>query len=151
MKKERPFTKLEASFIPFSMFEKLKKLSYEKRVPISMLIAIAIDNEFDSPNPFNYPVDEPTSEFIPEAFFKEANKIYDFLVEFPQGFDKASLMLLREDIGITGKDEFRFGLRELLLSETLVEFFRPMRLNFPYEFGYQRIRPKQIEAPRRRW
>jgi hypothetical protein len=142
-KNDMPFTKVEANLIPLSVFEKLKRISYDKRVPLAQLIAIAVDNELDSPHPFNFPCDLPTTPFIEGAYFKEAQQIHSFLMRYWRGMDKETLMLCRREIGIEDRSALLHGLRELLSTDTLVEEFIPKRTNFSYDRDYRRIRARQ--------
>jgi len=111
------------------VLEKYKNLL---NIPVAMLIARAIDNELDSEVPFNYPCQIPTEpEFEEGAYFDEAKKIYDYLSDKGTPMDKEYLMLHRREMGITSREKFLLGLRELLNSP-MVEEFRPKRGFFDY-------------------
>lgn len=131
-------------FTDKKVMEQLKKLSIEKNVPVSRLIAIALDNEMESPNPFNYPVELPTSEYIPYGYVDEAGKILTFLMSLPAGTGLDSLMLCRREIGINDKETFMLAVRELL-EKDLAEMYTSMRSGFGYAAGRVMIRYKNVD------
>lgn len=134
------YTKLDCNMIPFSILELLKKASYEKRLPVSQLVAIAVDNELDAPVPFTYKCDLPETDLTSASFFREAQLIYNFLLRSSHGADRETLLLCRRDIGIEDRNIFLHALRELLLNDKMVEEYRPKRTFFSYDRDYTRLR-----------
>lgn len=118
----------------------LKKISQERGIPVSRLIAQAVDNELDAPYPFNYPCDEPSVEYDEIPYMNEAQKIFTFLQKYPRGMDRETLMLCRREIGIENRELFMLGLRRLLKTQLVEEFF-PRKTVFRYPVEYRRIRP----------
>jgi hypothetical protein len=113
----------ERVLIPHETRAFLKDLSQNTGITMSRLIAIAIDNERDQGEAaFHYPVNLPKTEYVEYVFADEAKKIYDFLVKFPTGTAKDTLMLCRRDFGIKSRSAFCEGLRELLKSGVVEEF-----------------------------
>ncbi len=156
LNKPRPsndvFTPLELHLLSTGTYRILKGISDKIRMPISQMIAIAIDNELDAPKPFNYPIAMPESEFVEGSYFDEAKKILDFLKKRRTGMDVETLILCRRDIGVEDRETLLLGLRELL-NTSLVEEFFPRRLNSVYREGYTRIRvitqdPRELKKDR---
>ncbi len=110
-------------YIPKSLHHMLKTLSDKIKMPVSKLIVMAIDNEFDTSSPFFYPTELPTSPFVADAYTDEAGKIYQFLEKIDYGIGLDHLLLARRDIGIFSKDEFLLAYRELLEQKMIEEFY----------------------------
>lgn len=120
--------------------EILSKKSKEIGESIAKLIAIAVDNELEAPNPFYFSADLPTTEFIPHAYTELASKVYDYLKRFPSGVSPNHLLLNRRDAGIESKEEFLLALRELK-ELNMVEFIKvPAHSKHPYPIGYKFIK-----------
>lgn len=127
------------AFIPKKTVEMLEAISEDKRVPVSRLIAIAVDNELDCVPPFNYPTKRPDSEYVEFAYAEEAQKLLEFIERCPQGVGLDTLLLVRRDLGIEHRELVLLGYRELL-EQGLVEVFKPINTSFNYGRHYRRIR-----------
>jgi hypothetical protein len=114
-------------FCPISIYEKIKEKSKELGVPMSNLLIYALDNELDSPAPFNYPALLPSTIFIENAYVEEAQKIATFLNKNPKGMPRAVLLASRRSMGIDSREAFLAGLRELY-EANVIEEFRPKDL-----------------------
>lgn len=117
--------------------ELLDKIALSKKIPITRLVAIAIENELLKDNPFNYDIDTPSEEYTPLAFASEAQKILDYLGKV-SGLSLDMLCILRHDIGIPDKKLFMLAFRECLLSNFLEEFKpkMPRFVTFKYDDDY---------------
>lgn len=106
-----------------SSFKKIKAIAAQSKIPIARLIAIAIDNEFDTANPFSYEI--PSLDNIPyieDAAFSESAKIHNYLMNnWAAGIGYDQILIVREDIGISDKTRLLLGVRELLKKEMLIE------------------------------
>jgi hypothetical protein len=109
---------------------------------LKKLIAIAIDNELDAANPFNYPAELPETEYKEDDYIEEAVKIFD-LIKKHGSIDKEYLLLSRRDVGIENKSAFLHGLRELFERQQVEidDTKQPAFKNYPE--GYVRIRIKK--------
>lgn len=130
-------------FLSKTTHSQLKILSRQIGLPVSLLISIAVDNELDTPMPFTYKIDLPTTEYKEFMYAKQAGRIIHFLQErMPDGTSRNMLLLCRRDMGIEDKEEFLSALRELYEKE-IVEEFIPTNTKFPFyksDFRYVRIK-----------
>lgn len=101
--------------------EILKKIAEQKGVPMSRLIAYAIDNELDAAEPFDYTCPRPTVQFVEYAYRDEAHKLYNFLCKFPEGASIDFINLSRRQIGIPNRQVVMLALRELLKTKLVFE------------------------------
>ncbi len=113
--------------LPKGLFKIVSDLAIEKQISPSRLISFAIDNELDTPKPFNYPCDLPTDEYKEYTYVKEAGLILQFLKIVPNGVLKQTIALCRRDIGIESRKVLLAALRELFEKE-IVEEFKPRRM-----------------------
>lgn len=139
-------------YLANSLFYILKSKSDELKLPISRLIAIAIDNELDSTVPFSYPCPMPQSPYVEGAFDDEAMKIFRFLQRFPSGTGIDTLTLCRRDMEIKSRTSVLAGLRELL-ERKMIEAFRPRKTKFKHAEDYMYFRifeyeKKDLKKPR---
>lgn len=139
-KPDDPFMCLRV-YVPVKTGELLAKTSSESGVPISRLCAIAIDNELDVEEPFHYPTELP-EEYQEYAHADEAGKIMRYLQRFPLGTGRDTLMLCRRDIGIKTREGVMAGLRELLETGVVEEFYSPKER---FRRDYRRIRIVGVE------
>ncbi len=102
----------------------LRQIGFERNIPISRLIAIAVDNELDTEVPFNYPCELPETTYKEYLYAAEAGKIMDWLSRCPHGADVDILCLARRDMGIETRETLLEGLRELL-EKDIIEVFAP--------------------------
>lgn len=102
--------------------DKLGYYCVDKSLPMSRLIAIAIDNELEKEKPFNFPLDLPTQEYIEYAYVDEASKILAYMQKQNTGMTLDMLMILRHDIGIKDKETFLAAFRECLEKKMLEEY-----------------------------
>lgn len=91
----------------------IKQASAETGHPFARLIAMAVDNELDTANPFNYPCDLP-EKYTEFEYAAEAAKVSDFLAKCPKGAALEVLLLARRDIGLLKRSDVLGGVRELL-------------------------------------
>lgn len=128
-------------YLPKSIAVILEAQSDLKNLPISRLIAIALDNEMTHGQPaLDYPLDKPTSPYIEQAYADEAGKILKFIEASSTPLSLDMLMLCRRDIGIMQKDVFMLGIRELF-EVGLIEEFRPKHTAFKnFDENYKVIR-----------
>ena len=126
-------------YIPVKTMDILKQASYDLEVPLSRLVAMALDNELDSTEPFNYPCELPTTDYVEYAYASEAGKLLAMMQLLPQGIALDSIMLARRDIGVPDRKVVMLAVRELL-EKKLVEFYKPKRTSFNYHKDYVRLR-----------
>jgi len=132
------------AFLPKHTVKMLEEISDDRRVPVSRLIAIAVDNELDCVPPFNYPITKPASEYVEFAYADEASKLLEFIERCPQGVGVDTLLLVRRDLGIENREITMLAYRELL-EQGLVEVFRPLKTSFNYGRDYRRVRAVGVD------
>jgi len=137
--------------VPRATARIIQKVHEKTGLPISRLIAIAIDNEVsESVSPFNYPCLMPTSPYVEYAYADEAGKLLRFIQlyeEKPMTIEQ--LMLCRRDAGIPSREVFMLAYRELL-EKNMIEEFSPRKETS--EPGKKRIRPvAEIVADKTRY
>ncbi len=119
-----PFDILK-TYVSKDVADKIRKIAENKNTTISKLLAIAIDNEMDTPSPFTFPHDMPSTPFIKGAYQEEAMLMSQYLDKFDDGADIETLMLHRHAIGIADKNTFMLAVREMLEGAPLVFELRP--------------------------
>ncbi len=127
------------SYLPKSLTKILKDASDKYGLPVSRLVAIAIDNEQECQDPFAYDVSCPDVPYVENEYATEAGKIYDFLKKVKTGMGIDTLVTFRRDIGVPDKKRLLLGLRELLKVEMAEEYFN-MHTKFRYSRDYMHIR-----------
>ncbi len=147
-KENDPFGSVTA-FLPKGTLAILKELSRTTGLPMSKLVSIAIDNELDSPAPFNYPCLLPSTVFVPGAYVEECQLITRYLMRFPSGCGREQLMLSRRDIGIPNRETLMMAYRELLDFGLIKEVPPPPRVKFEYPEGYKYTRLSNV-GPKRK-
>lgn len=135
-----PFSLLKA-FVPKSMEKILREKSKALGLPMSRLIAIALDNELDSPDPFNYPTQMPSSEFVEHAYTEEAQKLIRFLGKFKYGTGRDSIMLCRRDFGVVNRETVMLAYREAM-EAGFIEEVRPKAKfrDYHHTYKYTKVR-----------
>jgi hypothetical protein len=146
VKENNPFALIKV-FFPKGTEDILREKSKASGLPMSRLIAIAVDNELDTPVPFNYQCELPSSVFVEFAYAEEAQKIARFLLRFPSGTGRDTLMLCRRDIGVPDRATFMYAYRELLQADMIEEFKPGGRVKFEYPEGYKYTRLKNRLKP----
>lgn len=112
-----------ATLLPSALAQRVIDIARDTRIPISRLVAYAIDNELDCKPPFNYPITMPTTDYVPNLYNKEALAIFNFLKQYPKGQPMDSMILLRRNYGIEERYKVMEGIRELLYQE-MVKIFK---------------------------
>jgi hypothetical protein len=134
---------MNRAFVPRSIDGILRAAQAQLFLPMSRLVAVAVDNELDAPAPFTYNIDLPTNEYIELAYIDEAQKIIRYIQsKFPKGVGLDLLCLCRRDLGVPDKERFLFGFRELL-RQGMVEIGVPpsnLRYTLPLDYKYVRIK-----------
>lgn len=129
----------EKVWLPKKTSELLREIAYDLQVPMSRLIAIAVDNELDQTPAFRYPCEMPTSKYNEYQYAEEAQRLFDFLKSFPSGTGIDTLMLCRRDMGIESRSTLMCAYRELL-ERGVIEMFKPKNSQYYKAKDYQRVR-----------
>jgi hypothetical protein len=137
------------AFIPKQTHSIIRQQAEELGLPMSRLVAIAIDNELDCKTPFNYNVQVPTTPYKAYNFAAEAGRILEFLKCFPKGTNRMTLILCRRDMNIPDRDTFLEALRELLHADIVEEFTSNGRLT-KYDRENVKIRIRRLDMSKMR-
>lgn len=140
-----PFEKVTA-FVPKSLSKLLRHISIQQDIPMSKLIAIAIDHEIERNNGFDQMLKKPESEFKKNEYVDESVRIFEFLKKFPGGTGVDTLWLFRREFGIKDKEIFMLSYRELIYSGMVEEFY-PQNSKFKYPKTYRYVRILGITRP----
>ncbi len=136
----KDFTKLEIN-MPREMRTWLEGICGILKLPPWRLICIALDNERDLAQPFEYPVESPATVFVPHAYSEEAHKLFEFLKKFRTGLGRDVMLLFRHQMGVANKTTLLLALRELLEMKMVIESEDFPKRNFmEYPPGYKKIR-----------
>ncbi len=123
--------------------KKLAEISWMRDIPLSHLVAFAVDNEFGREKPFDWDNKaKPDTPFMNNQYVEEATKLYDFLKKFRYGTGIDTMLICRHDIGISDKEKLILGYRELLNSG-MVEEIVPTSSKFRYAKDYRFLRIKK--------
>lgn len=143
--KDTRFISVSATLTPKAM-ELLKRYSVKIGLPQSQLLAIALDNELTTDSPFTYPVEFPTTEYIEEAYTREAGQMERYLMKFGLfGLGRELLLMSRRDAGVDDKMTALLALRKLLIDDRIEEIV-PSNPTFKgYPKGYKYLRAKDMK------
>jgi hypothetical protein len=142
------FTAVRA-YLPNKTEKMLRHHAQHLGIPMSRLVAIALDNELDTKNPFNYPCNNPKTVYKEYNYAGEAGRILDFLRHFPKGTTRVTLMLCRRDMDIPDRTLFLEALRELLHTDMVEEFTYTGRGSM-YDKENLRIRVRNLDTNKMR-
>lgn len=140
-KDDDPFRDIRIS-IPSNMYADLEKRAAEKKLPVGRLINIAVYNELELEEPFNFDLTLPVDEYRSGLYEDEAIKLHNFLAKIPSGVGLDTLMLMREAIGLTHK-ELLLAYMQLKENGRIEEYY-PARAAFQYAEDYRYIRCKDV-------
>lgn len=125
-----------STFMPKNLAKLLQRVSDEKRIPLSRLIAFAVDNEAtETADPFRYDVELPKTPFVEYAYADEAGRLLQLIKRFSRGIGRDSLMLLRHEAEIEKRETFLYAYRELLEMKQIEEY-RPRNTKFDHGPDY---------------
>jgi len=130
-----------AVWIPKENYKRLIDMEPIKGLPLSRLIQIAVDNEFDQSEPFNYPLDWASlPEYREYAYAKEAARMLDFLSRLTYGLGVEHIILCRRQYGIEDRETAMLAYRELKCSGMIEEYWpRRSKFNYPPSYRYTRV------------
>ena len=121
----------------------LREISLEREIPISKLIAIAIDNELGTENPFQFHYALPSDLREGIMYPREAGRIKEYMFStVPNGTGLDQLLLCRRDMGIESKEVFLRAFRDLV-AEDFIEYFYPQNAKFHYPKTYRFVKLKK--------
>lgn len=122
----------------------MERICMEKQMPLSTLVAVAIDHEFERSDPFEYDQDTlELDEFVEGAFIEDASKILSYMKKF-SGLSLTMMCALRHDMGIPDKTTFLYAFRECRLKGFL-ESYHPAQSGlskFKFDDNYEFYRIK---------
>ena len=124
VKREENMMARAQGYIGHKHHDALERFAKMYDLPISRLVAIAIDNEMEKDKPFKLDLKLP-SEYVEYAHAKEAGKILDFMRGLRIGMSLDLLYIMRHDIGISDRDLFLAGFKECIMKEQIEKFEAP--------------------------
>jgi hypothetical protein len=130
-------------YVPAKTMIVLKNFSIRLYTPMSRLVAVALDKEIISDEPFKYEFTIP-KDYREYMYAAECGRILDFLGKMKAGAAIDTIMLCRRDIGITEHSAVLGALAELL-DKGMIESFKPLHMSFLYSVEYRRLRVVDID------
>lgn len=127
--------------------ENIKYIAKAKGVTFSRLIAIAIDNEMERDNPFEFDTTFPLESTAEKMVYSiEGGKILSYMQNI-KGAALETLVLLRHDIGISDKQVFLAALKEVIDNDLIEGVRAKPRVGTP-DKGHLIYRIKQHGTPK---
>lgn len=133
-------------YVPIGTANILKELSEKNKLPMSRMIAIAVDNELDCAPPFNYECKMP-DEYREYMYAAESGKLMEFLAKFPVGIGVDTIMLCRRDIGISDRSVIMAALKELI-EKDIAELYEPNLTDRSKAYRKVRLKDAAVSAGR---
>lgn len=116
----------------------LSEASEETQLPMSRLVAYAIDNELDAPKPFTYLAEAPKAPYVESAYVDEAGRMYRYIKKFFEfGITIDSLLLCRRDYNVQDRHDVMLAHRELLKVGLIEEFEKINRITGKKQIRYK--------------
>lgn len=106
-------------YVPKFHHEKIRAISKARKMPMSRLIALLIDDELLKDKPFSYDLSLAGEESTEYAYAEEAGKLLNFLKALDKGMGLDVLTMLRYHIGIPDKIVFLGAFQECLSKEMI--------------------------------
>lgn len=133
-------------YLPASLEAIVRTKALETNMPMSRLIAIAVDNEMDAVEPFHYPCEMP-DDINELDYVTEGGKLYRF-IKNNYGIEYAttlqSLILTRRDLNMS-RETVGIALRAALKSNNIVEVRNKNTRFQPSAIRYQVYDPAAVK------
>ena len=137
------------AYVPPMLHARLRDQSRLLGLPMSRLVAIALDNEFDQAEPFNYNTELPDNA-DDYAYVTESDKMLTYICRYPNGIGRDHLCLARYEFGVNDRSVVLAALKSLL-DTGMVEEVEPTRTKFKFWIStYRLIRAKDIHRKERK-
>lgn len=127
---EQLLTKM-SFYIPKYHSEKIRAISKLRKVSMSRLIALLLDDELTKDEKFTYDLSLASEEAVDYAYAEQASKLLNFMVKLEKGMGLDILTMLRYHIGIPDKLTFLGAFQELLSKEMIEPFKEKVATNRP--------------------
>lgn len=136
------------AYIGRKHFEQLLVLSRILKLPVSRLICIAVDNEFQKEEPFKLNLELNQDEYVEYAFADEAGKLMNFMKGLRNGMSLDLLYVLRKDIGIPDRTIFLQAFNECVKQGIIESYINPpsVKYNNSFETICYRLKSASPEA-----
>lgn len=151
-KPKKEFNKIFATVntnLSYKTSEKLREISFQKRIPISTLISRAIENELGCENPFDRDLTIPIKEYV-DKYTPTSQLLFDFIKTNP-GLCLEHFLILKGDIGIETDKEVKLAYHHLLQVE-LIEEYKVVHSKFIHAPSHRVVRiliDKQLPKKRK--
>lgn len=108
-------------YVPKHHHEKIRSISKLRKVSMSRLVALLVDDELIRDKPFNYDMTLQESEDY--AYVDQASKLLNFMNKLDKNMGLDTMLLMRYHIGIPEKETFLGAFQELL-SKEMIEAYK---------------------------
>lgn len=126
-----------------STIAKLKQISLDRKVPMSILINRAVENELLASNSFNRDLSLPENVDEKDVDYEDSNKLFMYVKKNP-GLSLEHLIILHNDIGIDAIDKLKAAYVYLLSINILVES-KPINSKFDHPPTYKTVKPARVK------
>lgn len=104
----------------------IRDISEKTGMPLSRVASIAIDNELERDNPFEFDKLPDSDESTIDKYAKEGGWFLNYMKKIPTGKTLDQLVILRHEMGISNKTVFLAVIRDCLDRE-LIEAYTAKR------------------------
>jgi hypothetical protein len=94
------------TYVSKKHYAKIEEMAKKYQLPISRMVAIAVDHEFVRGDAFEFDMSIPDEEYDDHTYAEEGGKILKYLQTQKEGLSLDLLILLRHDIGVPNRDTF---------------------------------------------
>lgn len=125
--------------------QQIMEYVYKNKIPVTRLLAYAIDQELSKDKPFdNFRYELPSDEMIEYSYIEEATKILRYMKDISgEGLGVDQIIELRHDIGVTDIDALLYGLRECVEKKFLEDYIPKVnpfqKTEYPKGYKFYRI------------
>ena len=129
-------------YVPKFHYDRIKAISKARKMPMSRMIGLLIDDELLEDKPFSYDLSGASEESVEYAYADQATKLLKFLTKQDKGMGLDVLTMLRYHIGIPDKLTFLGAFQECLSKEMIEPFKEKLPSNrnpMPDDYFWYRI------------
>ncbi len=131
MSYEKQFSNMK-TIVSNTRKNQIEEIAKSLGLPVSRLIAIAIEHEFEREKPFEYDMRLPKEEMIEMSYPDEGYRIIEYMKKF-SGISQDLMVILRHDMGISDRATFLLALRDCIDKKFLVEYTPKYNAKSPFK------------------
>lgn len=123
--------------------KKIMEIVFKKKIPITRLLAYALDQELEKEKPFeHFTYRLPNDEMVEYSHIDEATKILQYMKNV-EGLGIDQIISVRYDIGVPDIQSLLYGIRECV-DKKMLEEYNPrvnvrQRTEYPKDYKFYRL------------